>query len=144
MQSEKVKDDDWWKKTGTWSENRQVLMLKLLLKKTEFKFKSEISRCRPYTLWLCQVVVDLEITLRKSNCEGIVVSHHQQNDTWRVTDCWELIIECLKARKENVSISKKSAVIVISDQPWKSNGCFFNAFPWWLSLELLVLPCCLV
>lgn len=55
-------------------------MLKLLLKKTEFNFKSEISRCRPRTLWLCQVV-DLEITLRRSNCEGMVVSHRQQNDT---------------------------------------------------------------
>lgn len=54
-------------------------MLKILLEETEFKLRSEISSCSPYTLWFCQVV-GLEITSRKKNCEGMVVSHQRQND----------------------------------------------------------------
>lgn len=64
-----------------WSPGRngQVQMLKILLEETEFRLKSEISRCSPYTLWFCQVV-GLEITSRKEKCEGMEVSHQHQND----------------------------------------------------------------
>lgn len=64
-----------------WSpvRNGQVQMLEILLEETEFRLKSEISRCSPYTLWFCQVV-GLEITSRKEKCEGMEVSHQHQND----------------------------------------------------------------
>ncbi|XP_056212637.1 uncharacterized protein LOC130157252 [Falco biarmicus] len=38
-----------------------------------------MSRCSPCTLWFCQVLC-LEITLRKKNGEGMVVTHQHRND----------------------------------------------------------------